>query len=122
MNESAVLIVDDEEEIREGVSRWLQRAGYQTRSACDGREGLQAIRSDPPDIVLLDVQMPRMGGMQALTELQRDPQAAQIPVVMLSASLRDEHQALDAGAKFFIHKPYNGASLISAVKAVLAAR
>ncbi|MCA9241563.1 MAG: response regulator [Planctomycetales bacterium] len=122
MTNSAVLIVDDEEDIREGVSRWLQRAGYDTRTACDGEEGLASIRTQPPDVVLLDVQMPRMGGMQTLAELKQDPHAARIPVVMLSASLRDELQALDAGASYFVHKPYTGAKLISTVNAVLTAR
>ena len=113
------LIVDDEPDIRDGVSRWLKAGGYETSMATDGEAGLRAARESAPDVILLDVRMPKMGGMQALTELRADAGTSGIPVIMLSASLRDEQLALDAGATFFVHKPYDGRRLVAAVSAAI---
>lgn len=114
-----VLVVDDEADIREGVGRWLSACGYQTNFAVDGEAGVAAARETIPDAILLDVLMPRKGGLEALAELRARPATSQIPIVMLSASLRDEQRALDAGARFFVHKPYNGKKLVAAVKAAI---
>jgi DNA-binding response OmpR family regulator len=114
-----VLIVDDEPDIREGVGRWLSACGYETKFAQDGEEGVLAAQACTPDAIVLDVLMPKKDGFQTLAELGVDPRTSSIPVVMLSASLREEHRALDAGAKFFLHKPYDGKKLIAAVKAAI---
>lgn len=115
-----VLIVDDEADIRDGVSRWLGASGFETCCASDGESGVKSAKANAPDAILLDVLMPKKDGMQTLAELRACPQTKRIPVVMLSASLRDEHRALDAGARFFVHKPYDGKKLVSAVRAALA--
>ena len=114
-----VLVVDDEQDIREGVSRWLRASGYDTYLAEDGDTGIQSAQELIPDAILLDVLMPMKGGMQTLAELRANTQTSAIPVVMLSASLRDEQQALDAGAKFFVHKPYEGKKLVHAVRTAI---
>lgn len=114
-----VLIVDDEADIREGVRRWLDASGYETYSAADGEAGIEAAQEQSPDAILLDVLMPKKDGMQTLAEIRTCPRMHQIPVVMLSASLRDEQRALDAGAKFFVHKPYDGKRLVATVKAAI---
>lgn len=117
-----VLIVDDEADIREGVGRWLSAGGYETSVAVDGDAGVAAAQAAAPDAILLDVMMPRKDGLQALAELRANPDTSRIPIVMLSASMRDEQRALDAGAKFFVHKPYDGKKLIAAVKAAIEQR
>ena len=114
-----ILIVDDEHDIRDGVSYWLRAAGFVPQFAEDGQEALDSVRLDRPDVILLDVQMPRMDGMETLHELRTDPETSCIPVIMLSASLGDELRALDAGARFFIQKPYEGYRVISAIQATL---
>lgn len=114
-----VLVVDDEADIREGVRRWLHASGYVTDSACDGEQGIEAAQASPPDAILLDVLMPKKDGMQTLAEIRTCPRTHHIPVVMLSASLRDEQRALDAGAKYFVHKPYDGKRLVATVKAAI---
>lgn len=114
-----VLIVDDEADIRDGVSLWLSSSGFTTATAGDGNECMHSAEVKLPDCILLDVLMPRKDGMQTLKELKSRPLMAHIPVIMLSASLRDEQRALDAGAKYFIHKPYSGKHLLTAVRAAL---
>ncbi|WP_425400090.1 response regulator transcription factor [Aeoliella sp.] len=114
-----VLIVDDEPDIREGVGRWLNACGYETSVAFDGDAGVAAAHATNPDAILLDVMMPRKDGLQALEELRASPDTSGIPIVMLSASLRDEQRALDAGATFFVHKPYDGKKLVAAVQSAI---
>lgn len=72
-----------------------------------------------PDAIVMDVRMPRMDGLTALAELKADPDTRDIPVVMLSASLPDQKEALDRGARFFLRKPYGGQALIEAVRSSL---
>ena len=114
-----VLIVDDEHDIREGVSYWLRSAGFSPILAGDGDAGIQAARSSMPEAIVLDVQMPRRDGIETLVQLRGDTITRQIPIIMLSASLQDESRAFDAGARFFVQKPYEGRRLISAVNAAL---
>ncbi len=116
---SRILVVDDEPDIREGVSRWLNAAGYETLIAGNGEEGMATASQDMPQAILLDVLMPKKDGMETLAELRASKETRNIPVVMLSASLRDEQRALDAGAKFFVQKPYDGKKLVSTVKAAI---
>lgn len=114
-----VLVVDDEPDIRDGVSRWLHAAGYETLIAGDGEQGVASAALNVPQAIVLDVRMPRKDGMETLSELRAKKETFHIPVVMLSASLRDEQRALDAGARYFVHKPYDCKKLVSAVKAAI---
>lgn len=118
-NQKSVLIIDDEEEIRTGVSRWLEATGCRTLSAADGVQGAASASENQPDAILLDMMMPKLDGMQTLARLREDPETCRIPVIMLSASLRDEQRALDAGARFFVQKPYDGKKLIETVSTVI---
>lgn len=76
-------------------------------------------RAERPDAILLDVRMEPMDGLEALERLQDDETTRPIPVVMLSASLQDKDEALDRGARYFLNKPYRGATLVSTLGAVL---
>lgn len=117
-----VLVIDDEVDIRNGVGRWLEYSGYETCFADNGDMGIGFAMESPPDAILLDVQMPKKDGMQTLAELRACPRTQDIPVVMLSASLGDEQRALEAGAKFFVQKPYEGKKLVCAVEAAISQR
>ncbi len=115
-----VLLVDDDSDVIRGASLWLRAAGYETIAASDGHEALATAASQCPDAIVLDVRMPVMDGLQALAELKRRDDTRRIPIVMLSASLIDQQQALDGGARFFLSKPYVGKELVSAVSAAIA--
>lgn len=120
MNRSQkVLVIDDEHDIHEGVSYWLRAAGFKPLFADDAQQGINLARENQPDAILLDVQMPHKDGIEILHELREDDQTSWIPVIMLSASLREEYRALDAGARFFLQKPYEGYQLVSALHTAL---
>jgi CheY-like chemotaxis protein len=114
-----VLIVDDDVDIQKGVSHWLNAAGYETLMASGGEQGVQSATQQPVQAILLDMIMPGKDGLETLAELRSHQETTNIPVVMLSACLRDEQRALDAGARFFVHKPYEGQKLVSAVQAAI---
>ncbi len=114
-----VLLVDDDRDIILGASLRLRAAGYDTITAFDGQQGIEAALDERPDAIVLDVRMPRMDGMAALAMLHSCETTKDIPIVMLSASLVDQQAALDGGARFFLTKPYQGKTLVAAVESAL---
>ena len=116
---ATVLIVDDDREIVRGVSLRLEAAGYRMLTAGDAEAGIATAVANLPDIIVLDVRLPRRNGLSALSDLKRRSQTKQIPVVMLSASVVDQQAALDAGARFFLRKPYRGDVLVQAIRSAL---
>jgi len=114
-----VLLVDDDQALLDGTRLRLRASGYDTLEASDGIQGVATAIKAQPDAIVMDVRMPRMDGLKALVELQESTDTKSIPVVMLSASLRDQQQALDAGARFFITKPYEGKNLVRAIESAI---
>ncbi len=114
-----ILLVDDDQALLDGARLRLRACGYETLNASDGLQGIATAINSQPDAIVMDVRMPRMDGLTALVELQRNEKTKEIPVVMLSASLRDQQQALDAGARFFITKPYEGKNLVQAIESAI---
>ena len=114
-----VLVVDDDSEIVAAATLRLQAAGYLTRSARDGKTGVALAAEYQPNAILLDVRMLPMDGLTALKELKKRDETKHIPVVMLSASIVDQQAALEAGARFFLKKPYLGDTLLRAVASAL---
>lgn len=110
-----VLLVDDDREILHGASLRLRAAGYETLTAHDGRQGVASAVKNAPDAILLDVRMPGQDGFAALDELRQLEPTKKIPIVVLSASVADQQRALEAGARFFLPKPYRGETLLAAV-------
>lgn len=117
-----ILLVDDDTDVLYGAKLWLSAAGYQTSTASDGEQAISTAVQDRPDGIVLDVRMPRKDGLAALAELKQREETKRIPVVMLSASQIDQQRALDAGARFFLTKPYAGKNLVAAVGAALRER
>ncbi len=118
MSDPRALIIEDDPNIAAGVQMRLRHAGFQTRIACDGVEGLDEIQQWSPEVVLLDVQMPRLDGIEMLGQLKQIlPDHP--PVIMLSASLRDRQVSLEAGAQYFLKKPYRSEDLLHAVSNVI---
>lgn len=121
MSRLKALVVDDDKNIVAGVQMRLTHAGFDVLTAYDGIDGLAKIRSEHPDLVLLDVRMPGMDGLSVLQSLRADDSSQAPPVIMLSASLQDQQTALDAGAHYFLTKPYRSSDLLEAISSVLTA-
>ncbi len=114
-----VLLIDDDQDVLRGACLRLGAAGYQPTTARDGRQGIDRAMEDHPDAIVLDVRMPHMDGLQVLTTLRQRAETRAIPVIMLSASLVDQEAALEAGARFFLTKPYQSKALLAALSAAL---
>lgn len=113
-----VLIAEDEEEIADILRAYLEREGFRTIYAADGRIALDLHRVVKPDLILLDVSMPRADGWEVLAEVRRRDQT---PIVMLTALDQDidKLQALRIGADDYVVKPFNAVEVVARVKAVL---
>jgi two-component system alkaline phosphatase synthesis response regulator PhoP len=118
-----VLAVDDENNIRRLVEVNLQRAGYRVSTAMDGIEALEKIRAERPDLVVLDVMMPRMDGFELLKQLKSDPETADLPVMMLTARAQDADifRGWQSGADGYLTKPFNPQELLTWVRRTLEA-
>jgi excisionase family DNA binding protein len=116
-----VLIVDDDERVREFVRVNLAIDGYEVREAASAEAGLEAIEREPPDLILLDVMMPKVDGWEMLRRLRERHGVGTIPVVMFSGKV-DEQAAGDAatrGAQGFIGKPFDPRALIESTRQLL---
>ncbi|HEV8529994.1 MAG TPA: response regulator transcription factor [Methylomirabilota bacterium] len=118
---SRVLIVEDERDIRDLVLFHLQREGYQVSSASSGEEALRQVRHTPPDLVLLDLMLPAMGGLEVCRTLRQEASTAALPIVMLTAKSDevDRVLGLELGADDYIVKPFSPKELLARVRAVL---
>ena len=100
-----ILLVDDSRSIRHANQLVLEKAGYEVISAEDGESGLQMAREQKPDLILLDLILPKMSGPEVLRHLQAEPETADIPVVVLSSlTERNRQKLMDAGAEEYIEK------------------
>lgn len=115
-----ILVVDDEASVVEVVSLYLQREGFKVRVARDGREALGAIHDYLPALVVLDVMLPQVDGLEIMRRLRDDP-SSNVPVIMLTARSQetDRIYGLELGADDYVTKPFSPAELVSRVKAVL---
>jgi DNA-binding response OmpR family regulator len=115
-----ILVVDDEASVVEVVSLYLQKEGYQVRTAHDGYTALAAIRYRLPSLVVLDVMLPQVDGLEIMRRLRGDP-ASDVPVILLTARSQetDRIYGLELGADDYVTKPFSPAELVSRVKAVL---
>lgn len=116
-----ILVVDDEPHIRQILKFTLERAGYQVFTASDGEEALSCANDIKPNLVLLDVMMPRIDGYEVCRRMREDFILNQIPVIMLSAKgdQRDKVAGLEGGANDYLVKPYSNEELLLRVKNVL---
>ena len=114
-----ILVADDDEQMRRLLKMVLEREGYVVEEARDGLDALEHVETHPPDLVLLDVDMPRLDGFGVLQELRARVNTASLPVVMLTGRIESEGDALDLGAQDFLAKPVQPSALKARVRAVL---
>jgi len=116
-----ILVVDDNPDVRLALTTLLEDEGYEVAEADDGDVGLEAARERKPDLILLDLMMPRMNGFETLRELKRDEGLSDIPVVVLTARRGSEDMTLAKalGATDYLNKPWNDGGLETAVRNAL---
>ncbi|OUQ81156.1 response regulator transcription factor [Flavonifractor sp. An100] len=116
-----ILLVEDEEKLARMVEMELKYEGYEVEKAFDGRTGLDRARSGEFDLILLDIMLPQLSGMEVLRRLRRE---SQVPVIMLTArdSVMDKVSGLDSGADDYITKPFAIEELLARIRAALRGR
>jgi two-component system alkaline phosphatase synthesis response regulator PhoP len=116
-----ILIIEDERDILDLVRHYLEKEGFRTRTAADGAAGLTAVRQERPDLIVLDLMLPGMDGLELCKKLRADPAAALTPVIMLTAKAdeTDRIVGLELGADDYLTKPFSPKELVARVKALL---
>ncbi len=121
---SSILVVDDNLQNLELLQAYLEDLDAEVRVAHDGVEAIAAVEHKQPDIILLDVMMPRMSGYQVCVKLKGSPDTRDIPIIMVTAlnEIADVERAVDSGANDFLTKPVNKLELVTRVKSLLSFR
>ena len=121
MSRTRILVVDDEADISTVLSVTLRRAGFEVQTAGDGIEAIEAIHREPPDLVILDVMMPRADGLETLKRIREHGPTVHLPVIMLSAKaqLADKIRGFDRGADDYVAKPFEPAEMLVRVQSLL---
>ncbi|HEX7324173.1 MAG TPA: response regulator [Rhodanobacteraceae bacterium] len=116
-----ILIVDDSPTQLEGLKRLVQKLGHEAITAADGAAGVESVKRDRPDLVLMDVVMPNLNGFQATRAITRNPDTAHIPVILVTTRGQetDKVWGLRQGAKAYITKPVGESELSTALAATL---
>ena len=119
---ATILVVEDNELSRDALSRRLERRGYRVVLAVDGEQAIQLACSERPDIILMDLGLPRVDGWEATRQLKGDPMTEHIPIIVLSAHATTDHRAkaLQAGGDEFDTKPVRFQPLLGKIEALLA--
>ncbi len=121
MKDRTVLHIEDNEYNRKIVRQLLSRTSFRLLEAVDGEEGLRVAQRELPDLILMDVQLPKLSGLDATRLLRADPRTAQIPLVVVTsfALSGDDRRAIDAGASAYLAKPYSPRDLMALINRFL---
>jgi DNA-binding response OmpR family regulator len=118
-----ILVVDDEPDLVETVSFRLEANGYEVITATDGQDGLTKAREEYPDLIILDLMLPKMNGYEVCTMLKQDSRYQNIPVILFSAKAqeKDERIGRECGANSYVRKPFQAKELLDAIQSLLVA-
>ncbi len=121
MSQPRILVVDDDPQIVRLVRAYLDQNGFETLVAYNGQEALSLIRSQKPDLVVLDLMLPEMDGWEVTRIVRSDPALSATPIIMLTARVEDTDRivGLEMGADDYVSKPFNPRELVARVRAVL---
>src|SRR6185503_19997442 len=116
-----ILIVEDDPDIAELVARYLDKAGFATERAATGREAMQAIAARPPELLVLDLMLPHMDGLEVCRLVRSQDATAAIPIIMLTARAEESERivGLELGADDYLAKPFSPNELVARVRALL---
>ena len=116
-----ILIIEDDRDIVELVRYNLANEGFQVSAAVDGSSGLMTVKKSPPDLLLLDLMLPKLSGLEICKEIRRDPALNRLPILMLTArgEEADRVVGLEMGADDYVTKPFSPRELVARVKALL---
>ncbi len=115
-----ILIVEDEKDILQLVKLYLDKEGYRTVTAATGSEGLRQARAEKPDLVVLDLMLPEIDGLEVCKRLRSAPETAMLPIIMLTAKAEESDTVvgLELGADDYVTKPFSPKTLVARVKAL----
>ena len=113
-----IFVIDDEADVCEGMQAWLSEHGYKVRTALNGAAALECLKNFRPDLILLDITMPKKNGFEFLTDLKRNPRTSNIPVIMLTAST--DARSILASQKLeaadYVTKPFKENELLKMIR------
>lgn len=128
-SEKRILVVDDEPDVRNFLAACIEDAGFQVMTACDGAEALEKVQADPPDLMTLDMVMPRVSGINLMRQLRNMDQFARLPVIVITAHAHDElgsedikgFNAFTSGLRprYTMEKPVTPKKLVKAISEIL---
>lgn len=116
-----ILIVEDEQDILQLVKLYLEKEGYRTIVAATGAEGLKQVAAEKPDLIVLDLMLPELDGLEVCKRLRSQPDTATLPIIMLTAKAEETDTiiGLELGADDYVTKPFSPKTLVARVKAIL---
>ena len=118
------LVVDDSITVRRVTQRLLERNGMRVMTAKDGVEAMSLLQDHVPDVILLDIEMPRMDGYEVASHVRTDARLADVPIIMITSRMGDKHRAraIELGVDDYLGKPYQESQLLDAIEPLVLAR
>ncbi len=118
-----ILLVDDEPSIVKMVGKRLEVEGFDVLIAMDGQDGLAKAQAERPDLIILDLMLPKLNGFEVCTMLKQDTRYQKIPIILFTAKAqeKDEKMGLECGANAFVRKPFRAQELMEQIRALIAA-
>ncbi len=123
-SKSTIMVVDDNPDIVTIVKTLLERKGFKVQSAYSGLEFFNLLTKKKPTLIILDIMMPQMDGMEVLVRLRRNPSTSSVPVILLTGKVNDEdvYRGYNFGADYYVKKPFDTFNLLAGINLLLGGR